>query len=415
MLQVLRAAEQTLEMVLRDLDPDAVPLCEVPDIWKAANSIERLAATVKTLMARRVEEGDTWRKAGFKSAAEQMAAESGTSIGAAKTQLETSKRVRKLPKTANAMRKGKLSTEKVDAIASAANVDPDAEDKLLEGAEKKPLAELRQECLKAKAKDRDKAHARIRRDRYAREYTDAEGAWNFHARGTVDDAAKFRAAWQPLVDGQFKLARAEDRHEPHDAYAFDALIQLAELAGATDDTDAARDSDSEPHTGDPKTTPKRTPAKYLGIIRLDYAALIRGAVEDEETCEIRGLGPIPVGIARDLLGDAILKLVITKGVDVANVTHLGRSPTIAQQVAIWWQSHMCTRDTCTRTQRLENDHGPEWHKTKHTRLRELDPVCNPDHVLKTVHGWDFVKGTGRRPMVPPDDPRHPKYRPPQRT
>jgi hypothetical protein len=171
-----------------------------------------------------------------------------------------------------------------------------------------------------------------------------------------------------------------------------------------------------PSNGETKTAKaKQTPAKYLGIIRLDYAALIRGAVEGEETCEIRGLGPIPVRIARDLLGDAIRKLVITKGVAVANVTHLGRSPTIAQQVAIWWQSHMCTRDTCTRTQRLENDRGPEWHKTKHTRLRELDPVCNPDHVLKTVHGWDFVKGTGRRPMVPPDDPRHPKCRPPQRT
>jgi hypothetical protein len=75
---------------------------------------------------------------------------------------------------------------------------------------------------------------------------------------------------------------------------------------------------------------------------------------------------------------------------------------------------MCTRDTCTRTERLENDHGPEWHKTKHTRLDELDPVCNREHDLKTNHGWDFVKGNGRRPMVPPDDPRHPKYRPPQR-
>ena len=69
-------------------------------------------------------------------------------------------------------------------------------------------------------------------------------------------------------------------------------------------------------------------------------------------------------------------------------------------------------DTCTRTERLENDHGPEWRKTKHTRLDELDPVCGPDHDLKTNHGWDFVKGKGRRAMVPPDDPRHPNYRAP---
>jgi hypothetical protein len=140
--------------------------------------------------------------------------------------------------------------------------------------------------------------------------------------------------------------------------------------------------------------------------------MVRGAVEGEETCEIAGLGPIPVRIARELLGDAILKLVITKGVDVANVTHLGRSPTMAQRVALLWRSPECTREGCTRTQRLENDHRADWVKTKHTRLDELDPLCEHDHDLKTYKGWALVKGKGKRPMVPPDDPRHPNYRAP---
>ena len=39
-----------------------------------------------------------------------------------------------------------------------------------------------------------------------------------------------------------------------------------------------------------------------------------------------------------------------QGVDVANVTHLGRSPTIAQRVALWWRSPECTREGCTRPQ-----------------------------------------------------------------
>jgi hypothetical protein len=142
--------------------------------------------------------------------------------------------------------------------------------------------------------------------------------------------------------------------------------------------------------------------------------MIRGAVEGEETCEIAGLGPIPVRIARELLGDAILKLVITKGVDVMNVTHLGRSPTMAQRVALLWQSPGCTREGCTRTQRLENDHRDDWAKTKQTRLDGLDPLCEHDHDLKTYKGWALVNGKGKRPMVAPDDPRHPKYRPPQR-
>jgi hypothetical protein len=343
-----------------------------------------------------------------------MAGESGTSVGETKRQLETSKRVRKLPNTASAMRKGALSPAKVEAIASAANVDPDAEDTLLDGAETKPLAELREDCLKAKGKDRDKAHARIHRDRYAREDIDAEGAWNIHARGTIEDGARFRAKWQPRIDAQFKLARSQDRHEPHDAYAFDALIELAEGFGITGDH---KPEDGDGEKPEPKTKTaraKRTPAKDLGLIRVDYETLVRGAVEGEETCEIAGLGPIPVRIARALLGDAILKLVITKGVDVINVTHLGRSVTIWQQVALWWQSHMCTRLGCTRTHRLENDHREDWAKTKHTRLDEIDRLCNHDHHLKTHCGWSLVKGKGRRAMVPPDDPRHPKYRPPRR-
>jgi hypothetical protein len=156
---------------------------------------------------------------------------------------------------------------------------------------------------------------------------------------------------------------------------------------------------------------KRTPAHHLALIRLDYETMVRGAVEGEETCEIAGSGPIPVRIARELLGDAILKLVITKGVDVINVTHLGRSPTMAQRVALLWQSPECTREACTRTQRLENDHRDDWAKTKQTRLDSLDPLCGHDHHLKTHYGWALRRrqgqtahGPARRP-APPQLPR----------
>ena len=157
---------------------------------------------------------------------------------------------------------------------------------------------------------------------------------------------------------------------------------------------------------------KRPPAKYVGVIRADLEALRRGAVTGDETCEIRGVGPVPVRVARSLLGDAILKLVITKGVDVLNVTHLGRAPTVAQQAALWWQSPCCNVAGCNRAQFVQNDHRIEWTKTKHTRLDELDPLCTHHHDLKANHGWALVEGTGKRPMVPPDDPRHPGYRAP---
>jgi hypothetical protein len=188
----LAAAEHGLRGLVADLDPDAIPLCEVLDAWKKFNAIEVLAASAKTLLARRVEDGNTWRSAGFRSAAEQLAALAGSSVHTEKKAIETSKRVRKLPKTAAAMRKGKLSPAKAESIASAAAVAPDAEDKLLDGAEKKPLAEVREECLKAKAVDVDKARERIHRDRRAGWNKDGEGAWNLYARGPNDARNRWR-------------------------------------------------------------------------------------------------------------------------------------------------------------------------------------------------------------------------------
>jgi hypothetical protein len=77
-----------------------------------------------------------------------------------------------------------------------------------------------------------------------------------------------------------------------------------------------------------------------------------------------------------------------------------------------WEQPLCRRKGCGRRARLEYDHsdGYEYRTTKHTRLDELDPFCDPDHDLKTYHGWALVDGTGIRDMVPPDDPRHPRYK-----
>jgi hypothetical protein len=284
-----------------------------------------------------------------------------------------------------------LSGAKARAIAAAADVNPEAEDRLLELADA-PLAEVQKECLNARAgDDRDAAHERIHRERTAREYTDAEGAWNFHARGTVEDGARFKAAHGPIVDEMFAKARAEGRRETPGAYAFDALIELADRASGT-----KPDGQSKPGP------------QHMALVRVDHSALVRGSVEGDEVCEICGLGPIPVWVARQILGDAIVKLLITKGVDVANVTHLGRSVTVAQQVALWWRSSVCTVLGCTRTRRLQNDHRYEWVKTKRTRVDELDPLCKHHHDLKTYDNWALTEGTGPRPMVPPDDPATPE-------
>ncbi len=376
----VREIDEFLAVLVARIDPDAVPLCEVTDLWTALDTVERRAATAKLLLARKVEEAGRWKRDGYRSAAEQLAGIAGTSVTAAKNQLETSKKVAKLPATQRALRKGKLSGAKAEAIAAASEIDPEAEAALLDGAEDAPLAKVREKCQRARAKDRDAAHERIRKARSFKEFTDGEGAWNVIARGPVDAGAAFRAAHRPLVDEMFNKARAEGRHEPYEAYAFDPFIELARRAN--NPTTETTDPDPDPDGGvaSPKPTrPKPTPARHLGIIRIDDMALRRGTVAGDEICGIPGIGPIPVSVA--------------------------------QQVALWWQTPRCADQHCTRTQRLENDHNQDWAKTHHTRLDETDPLCAHHHDLKTYDNWALIEGTGPRPMVPPTDLRHPKNRP----
>jgi hypothetical protein len=164
---------------------------------------------------------------------------------------------------------------------------------------------------------------------------------------------------------------------------------------------------SAPESGCAVTPRSSSSPRYLALLRVDVAALRRGHVQGGELCEVAGVGPVPVSVAKEVLGEAIVKLVITDGVDVANVTHLGRGPTAAQRAALLWLNPTCSVEGCHR-RRIEWDHSLPWAQTRHTRLDELDPLCGFHHDLKTRLGYALIAGTGKRPFLAPDDPRHPR-------
>lgn len=143
-------------------------------------------------------------------------------------------------------------------------------------------------------------------------------------------------------------------------------------------------------------------------MRVDQAALLRGWIEGDETCDIAGVGPVSVETLRDLWPEAVVKLVITSGTDVRNVTHLGRRATDALEAAMQWTSGgSCTNETCDNDRFVEVDHRVGWANTHRTRLDELDPLCTTCHAHKTRDNWQLVRGSGRRRFVPPDHPDHP--------
>jgi hypothetical protein len=393
-LSRVRDACSVVASIVGDLQPDAVPLPEAPVMWEELDRIERLTASAKTLLARRVDESLEWKRKGFRSAAEHLAAMGGTTIGEARDALTTSKLLPELPRTHDALRAGALSSAQTSSVATAAAADPGAESRLLDAAASTSLAELRQECLRTKANadpDRDATYRRIGEQRRLRTWTDAEGGWNLVARGTPDAGARVMAALEPLIDARFCAARTSGAREAREAYAFDSLVDLAERV--------------EGPASKPAATRRRP--RHLALLRIDLEALRRGRTRGDELCELSGIGPIPVTRARDLLGESTLRLVITKGVNVANVTHLGRGPTAAQRIALLWASPTCSVEGCTRT-RVEIDHRHEWAKGGRTQVANLDPLCSHHHARKTIDGWALVGDAGKRRMVPPGDPGHPR-------
>ena len=311
-------------------------------------------------------------------------------MGQAGEVLDTARRLGSLPAVAAAARAGELSAPQASAVAAAATADPSAERRLLDKAQRSSLAELREECARTRAAAEPDAEARrraIHAGRFLRTYTDSEGAWNLRMRDNPEVGAGIMAGVDAIRHRLFRAARVEGRREGAEAYAADALAELATGAGGVR---AAR-------------------AKI--IVRVDLRALLRGRVAGGEVCEVAGFGPVAVSAVRDLLdtADPFLAAVVTRGEQVVGVAHLGRRPRASQQTALEWLYPTCAVEGCSAATWLQIDHRVDWAASHVTVVDLLDRLCSHHHDRKSLDGWALVPGRGKRPFVAPDDSRHPRH------
>lgn len=349
---------------------------------------QRLAGVGKALLARRVEETSKHTSAGCRSAAEYLARKTGTSVGAAGRELETARRLEKLPETSEAWRRGQLSDAQAAEIAAAASADPAAESELVATAATKTLPELAERCRQvraAAAKDGKARHDALHRSRYLRSWTGADGAFRMDLRTTPEAGATILAGLEPFKNQVFDEARAAGQRERHEAYAADALVRMAEAgspAGAGGGSAVVN-------------------------VKVDVEALARGHVEGAEACEIPGVGPVPVATVRSMLGDAVVTLLLTRGVDVVSVVHLGRTVTAHQRSALEGRDPTCVVEGCSVRQHLEIDHVDGWALTKVTTLDRLARLCRWHHHLKTYAGYRLEGRPGAWRWLGPAPPEKP--------
>jgi hypothetical protein len=193
--------------------------------------------------------------------------------------------------------------------------------------------------------------------------------------------AEVRAVMQPFESEVFKRARQDGRRECHEAYAFDAFMAMVRAKG-----------DGAGRASGPR-------AKVTALV--DHASLVRGRAEADETCEIAGVGRVAVATVTAMMGDAFLAAVVTDGVDVYNVAHLGRQPTAHQRTAIEARDRHCVVPGCHMRTGLEIDHVDGWAATRRTKLSGLALLCHFHHHQKTYEGYRLEGEPGRWRWIPP--------------
>jgi Domain of unknown function (DUF222) len=299
-----------------------------------------MAATVKSHAAARVAETEAWKRDGDRSAAHQLARTTGTTVGQAREALDSARRLQDRPATDAAARRGELSAQQVAVITDAAAADPHSEARLLDRSRRASLSELRDEAARTKAKfcDLEARRRRIHEQRRLRTWHDTDGTSNPHLRDNPEVVAGIMATLEPIRGEFFEAAREEGRREPMEAYAADALAELARRADGTN--------------GDGNRSRR---AKVLW--RVDLLGFLRDHPLGDEVCEIAGYGPVAPSAIRDLLEteDPFLAAIVTKGKDVVGVAHLGRRPNAHQQSALEWLYPTCAVEGCNSLAFLEND------------------------------------------------------------
>ena len=397
---VVEAGEVTelvthLHTLASRFDPDQIPDGDVAGLVTDLGRAGRLVDGMLTRAARRATETSAHETTGAKDAASLIATATGTSTAAAKKVLRTSEQLVDQPDVDKAVTDGTLSTDQAVVVSETVADAPEKASELIGGAGEQTLAELRKKARDIRTAadpDRETTRRRHLARRAFRSWTETDGEWKAFLSGPGDLGARIEAALRGEHDAVFRTAHTAGQREDDACYRFDALLNL--LEGHTTTSEQAS-SDDAPVPSTPAPKGPRTGRQTKVIIRVDGSALVRGEVEDGETCEIAGIGQVALSAVREQIPDAHITYVITNATDVT-VAHLGRQVTAHQRTALQARGYQCEVPGCTADHLLEIDHVTGWAITKDTRLPDLAWLCTTHHRQKSRRHYRLLGPPGQR-------------------
>ncbi len=402
MLDDFAAVAVALRALTRAFDPDTLDGTAAREAVGSLAEIERIAGSAKVLATGRlVQTGAGPGDDSFRDVESWLASVSGTAVGAARGVVETARRVRDLPTTSAALAEGRLSPDQAGSVAAAATADPLAEERLVSMAATSGLRGLRAECdrVVAAAASREvevERYERVRNHRAVRARTLPDGSGAIDVRGPADRVAQVMAALEPFERELFETARRTKQIEHPEALAFDALVALAARASG-----GAPLAASETTASETTASERRRGGRPLAMVVLHASkrAYERGWTEPGEICEIEGIGPVPVGVARRLAADCVMKAIVTDGVDVTRVAHLGRTIPAHLRTAVEVRDRACVIAGCEVDRHLEIDHNIPVATRGPTSLTNLGRICHHHHDLKTRRDLRRVGPLGEQRLV----------------
>ncbi|HEY2564542.1 MAG TPA: hypothetical protein VGI44_12570 [Acidimicrobiales bacterium] len=368
-------ASASLHQAVDALEPECLSGADAKDLYASVVEVLRLATAAKIALATRIESSGIWKRSGHKNAATLIAETEGVGVGHARSTLETGRALVDAPKTAEALRDGKLSEPQVKELAGAVAVDPGREAELVDAAEGgEPMPALKDRCRRTRARaagaDPDRTLAAIHADRHLRQWIDEEGAFCLHGRFTPDRGAQLASVLDKATTDCFDRARQRGEREPRAAYGADALVEL--LCG------------DSPHKGRPRTVVN---------IRVDHEALVNGRASGNQVAAIDGIGEVPVSTIESLLPDSFLKVLFYDADELTRISHPGRTLPEKLKTALDNEYPTCVVPSCGATRFLEADHIQTVLDHGPTQFNNLVHLCHFHLGLKTNAGYVVYRDT----------------------
>lgn len=365
-LRLTEAAAQ-LRSALSDFDPSSLSPSDLSEAVRVLAITEKACASaIARASARAVSLGEH-RRHGFSTGHEWLAREMGSSLGDARLALDAAKAAEDSPMVGEALAAGELSLAQARHIA--ASPLPGATGELVELARRSGLSALRDKVRDQNLACQDPAalRERQRRKRRFRSWRDEDGLIAFSGALLPEVGIPLFNRIEAEAARLRRAARRDGQIEPFPAHAADALAQM--LAGA-------------PSAASPR-------AKAELVLVCDLRAYRRGHAHPGEPCHIKGGGPLPVEVAKEMGRDAFVKVVFHDGTDIHTVTHLGRHIPAPLRTALElgrppeFDGVQCCEPECDRRYGLEWDHLLPVASRGPTRYENLVPRCWPHHQEKT--------------------------------